>query len=137
MNERDRAKKRTLVHAITDLERIADLAENLAEYIRQENIVFSDRAKQDLEVFYSNAVQVFESSANSLKRKKITLDMDVDRLDHRLEELKTEYRNKFLLHLQEDSSRPAVDALYPNVLKDIERITAHAHNIAESVLKLK
>ncbi|MCL7487321.1 MAG: hypothetical protein M8357_03990 [Desulfobulbaceae bacterium] len=137
LSERDRAKKRTLVHAVTDLERIADLAENLAEYIRQENIVFSDRAKRDLEVFYNNAVQVFASSANSLKRKKITLDMDVDRLDHRLEELKTEYRNKFLLHQQEDSSRPAVDALYPNVLKDIERITAHAHNIAESVLKMK
>jgi len=137
LNEKDRAKKRALVHAVTDLERIADLAENLADYARQENIVFSDRAKRDLEFFYDNAVQVYTSSINSLKMKRTSLDIDIGQVEHRLDELKTEYRNKFLLRLQEDPSRPAVDALYPNVLKDIERITAHSNNIAESVLKMK
>jgi phosphate uptake regulator len=33
-----------LVHAVADLERIGDLAENIAEYARQDKIVFSDKA---------------------------------------------------------------------------------------------
>lgn len=46
LNERDRAKKRALVHAVADLERIGDLAKNIAEYARQDKIVFSDKAGQ-------------------------------------------------------------------------------------------
>jgi Na+/phosphate symporter len=46
LNKRDQAKKRALVHAVADLERIGDLAENIAEYARQDKIVFSDKAGQ-------------------------------------------------------------------------------------------
>jgi phosphate:Na+ symporter len=137
LNEKDRAKKRALVHAVADLERIGDLAENIAEYARQDKIVFSDKAKQDLEVFFAKAVQVFATSAHSLKITRTPLDMDIGRMEHQLDELKKEYKNRYLRRLQEDSSRPVVDALYPNVLKDIERITVHANNIAEHVLKIK
>ncbi|MBC8317875.1 MAG: PhoU domain-containing protein [Desulfobulbaceae bacterium] len=32
-------------------------------------------------------------------------------------------------------ARPVINALYPKVLQDLERITDHANNIAEYVLK--
>jgi len=136
LSERDRSRKRALVHAVTDLERIADLAENIANYGSQEKFVFSERARKDLAVFFDNAVQAFSTSVTSLKTRSTTPDLDIGQMAHRLAELKSEYREKFLLGLQEDSSRPVVDALYPDLLKDIGRITTHANSITEQVVKL-
>jgi hypothetical protein len=58
-------------------------------------------------------------------------------LELRLDELKAESENKFLLKQQGDSARPIVDALYPNILKDIEMIKTHTHNIVEHAAKMQ
>ncbi|MDH3330443.1 MAG: Na/Pi cotransporter family protein [Desulfobulbaceae bacterium] len=137
LNEEDRAKKRALVHAVTDLERIADLAENIAGYAGQERVFFSDAAKRDLEVFFDNAVQNYTAAANSLKMKGKALDIDIHRMEHQVKELIAQYRKKYLYKLAEDEFRPVVDAFYPDVLKDIGRISDHANNISEHVLKMK
>jgi len=137
LNEKDRTKKRALVHAVADLERIADLAENIVGYTRQEKVFFSDAAKRDLAVFFNNAVQVYTTAASSLKSKQKALDIDINKMEHQVKELKAEYKNKYLLKLEEDKFQPVVNAFYPYVLKDIERISDHANNITEHVLKMK
>jgi len=137
LNEEDRSKKRALVHAITDLERIADLCENIAGYARQEKVIFSDNAKKDLAVFFNNAEEMYANASESLKSKRKVLSLDVHKMEDQIKKLKTEYRDKFLLMLEQDPSRPVIDAFYPNVLKDIGRISDHATNITEHILKIK
>jgi len=136
LNERDRAKKRALLHAVTDLERIADLAENIAEYALQKNVSFSNTAKKDLELFFDHGVQVFTAAVESLKMKRKYLEINLDRMEHQIKELKGEYREKIFRAHEEERLRPVTDALYPNVLKDIERLAEHANNIAEHAAKM-
>lgn len=136
LNDEDRGRKRALLHAITDLERIADLSENIAGYSRQEQAVFSDSARSDLAVFFNNALDVYLNAAASLKSRKTVISLDIHHMEDQVRQLKTEYQNKYLDMLEKNSARPVVDALYPYILKDIGRISDHATNISEHMLKM-
>lgn len=85
----------------------------------------------------NNAVQVYTTAASSLKSKQKALEIDINKMEHHVKELKAEYKNKYLLKLEEDKFQPVVNAFYQYVLKDIERISDHANNITEHVLKMK
>jgi len=137
LNEKDRSTKRTLLHVATDLERIADLAENIADYARREDISFSDAARKDLEGFFNNASQVFAAAVDSLKIKRRSLETNRDRIETELRNLKDQYREKVIRTFDETRRQRMPDAFYPNVLQDIERLVDHANNIAEHVLKMK
>ena len=135
LSEKDADKKRVLVHAITDIERVADLAENIGEYAGQKNVVFSDSAKKELEKVFDNAARIYSMAAKALHRKRRSLALDIGQMEHDFDELEIMYRKKYLVRQENDISRPVINALYPKVLQDLERITDHANNIAEYVLK--
>jgi phosphate:Na+ symporter len=136
LSRQERNKKRALAHAITDIERIADLAENLAEYSMQEEVVFSDWAIQELEKIFANTFLTYSAAAKSLRKKQKSLAKDVGLLEQEADRLELDLRTKYLTWQEEDTIRLRKDALYTRVLKELERICAHAGNIAESVLKM-
>lgn len=137
LNQRDGARKRALLHAITDIERVADLAENISEYGRQERVAFSAGARKELAVLYDRAVQLYGLAATSLVKKRTSMIIDISRMEQEIDDLEVEYRKTFIRRLEGDKMHPVVDALYPNVLKDIERIGDHANNIGEYVQEMK
>ncbi len=136
LSEKDSDKKRVFVHAITDIERIADLAENLAEYSRQKEIVFSDQAMRELEKVFDNAVLTYGVAVKSLKRNMKSIAKDVSHLELKADEFELNLRAKYLLLREDDHVKPRVDALYPSVLQELERICDHANNVADYVLKM-
>jgi len=136
LSRHDRNKKRALGHAITDIERIADLAENLAGYSLQKEVVFSDKAILELERIFANAFLTYSAAAKSLRKKQKSLAKDVSFLEREADELELDLRTKYLTWQEDDTIRLRKDALYPRVLNELERICAHAGNIAESVLKM-
>lgn len=136
LNERERAKKRALVHAVTDLERIADLAENIADCGKDTKNVFSDKARGALELFFAKADLILATAVNSLKIKGTNLHRDIHQVEHQLDELKAEFENRYLPGGQGDGVLPVVDAKYPDILNDLERIATHANNIIEHTMKM-
>lgn len=136
LSERDANKKRALAHAITDIERVADLAENIGEYSGQHDIVFSAPAKRELQKAFDNAALVYSMAAKSLRRKRRSLALDIGRMEEDFDELEGMYRKKFIAGRENDTPRPMIDALYPSVLQDLERISDHANNIAEHVMEI-
>jgi phosphate:Na+ symporter len=135
LSAKDADKKRVLSHAITDIERVADLAENIGEYAGQKNVVFSDSAKKELENVFDNAARVYSMAAKALRRKRRALALDVGQMEQDFDEMEIMYRKKYLVRQGNETSSPVINALYPNVLQDLERISDHANNIAEYVFK--
>ena len=136
LSQKDADKKRALSHTISDIERVADLVENIGEYAGQKNVVFSDSAKKELKKVFDNAALLYSMAAKSLRRKRRSLALDIGPMGKELEELEVMYRKKYLIRQEHDVARPVVDALYPNVLQDLERISDHANNIAENVMEI-
>ncbi len=136
LSEKDADKKRVLAHAITDIERVADLAENIGEYAGQKNVVFSDSAKKELEKVFDNTVLVYSMAAKALRRKRRSLALDIGQLEKELDEMEIMYLKKYIVREGTDACQPRVDALYPNILQDLERISDHANNIAEHVMQI-
>jgi phosphate:Na+ symporter len=135
LSEKDADKKRALSHAITDIERVADLAENIGEYASQKNVVFSDTAKKELAKVFDSTAVVYSMAAKSLRRKRRSLALDIGEMEKGIDEMEIKYRQRYIIN-NNDADRPVIDALYPNVLQDLERISDHANNIAEHVMEI-
>ncbi|MBU0961008.1 MAG: Na/Pi cotransporter family protein [Proteobacteria bacterium] len=136
LSEQDRRKKRSYIHAIGDIERIADLAENLAEYAGQKDAVFSDTALREIERLFDKTEQIYSAAINSLKQHRKSLVLDITRMEESVDTLEEVYRKEFIRRMQTDLIIPAKDAMYPRILQDLERISDHANNIAEHVMKM-
>ncbi|WP_157819268.1 PhoU domain-containing protein [Mariprofundus aestuarium] len=61
--------------------------------------------------------------------------LDINQIEQDFDELEARYRKKHLIRQANDTASPLINALYPNVLQDLERIRDHANNIAEQALK--
>jgi len=126
-----------LVHSISDIERVADHAHNIAElveYMKKEKLHFSNTAMKELkEIFdtakesYIGAVNVLYNQDEKLGRKVLDLEVAVDHMQRELE------KNHFQ-RLKKGICKPEAGPLYLDIIRNLERISDHAHNIAYVVI---
>lgn len=125
------------LHAINDIERIGDHAENIATLIREkleDNYPFSESAVEELKEMYTKvrnitakAIAAYRSKNKALAREVLIDDNEIDRLEKRL-------RQRHVGRINEGRCFPPSGVLYLDILSNFERIGDHATNIAQVVL---
>jgi phosphate:Na+ symporter len=137
LSEEDSQRVALLIHSVTDIERVADHANNLAQlavYQKEKKIKFSERASKELDDMFCKARQSFtsavlalEKSDENLARQVLRLEEDVNRLDEQLQANHYE-------RLKQGICDPSASPSYLKALQNLERISDHSENIASGLL---
>ena len=131
------ADLRTIVAALkinTDLERVGDLAVNIAEAARRYASHLPVKKLIDIPRMASIAQTMLRDALDAFVRRDVDLAQQVLNEDDKLDELKTQIFRELLTYMLQDPStiEPALDLIL--VSRHLERIGDHATNVAEDVI---
>ena len=131
------ADLRTIVAAVkinTDLERVGDLAVNIAEAARRYSLHPPVKKLIDIPRMALIAQTMLRDALDAFVRGDVQLAQRVLDEDDRLDDLKTQIFRELLTYMLQDPStiEPALDLVL--VSRHLERIGDHATNVAEDVI---
>jgi len=131
------ADLRTIVAAVkinTDLERVGDLAVNIAQAAQRYATHPPVKKLIDIPVMAEIAQNMLRDSLDAFVRHDLDLAQHVLNEDDRLDALKTQIFRELLTYMLQDQAtiEPALDLIL--VSRHLERIGDHATNIAEDVI---
>ena len=118
----------------TDLERVGDLAVNIAEAARRYLQHRPVKALVDLPRMAEIAESMLRDALDSFVRRDVALAQAVLDRDDQLDALKSQVFRELLTHMMENPAKiePSLDLIL--VSRHLERIGDHATNIAEEVI---
>lgn len=124
-------------HAINDIERIGDHAENISDLVLEkieDNYPFSESATEELKEMFAKvrnmtakAIAAYRSKNKALAREIVTEDNEIDRLEKKL-------RQSHVNRINEGRCFPPSGVIFLDIIANFERIGDHATNIAQTVL---
>lgn len=139
LSEHDNHVMTTLLHSISDLERMADHAVSLARNAQRrhkENAQFSKKAMAELAVF-SRALEdilglTFEVFENEDAKKAVC----VEPLEEVIDDLKEEIRSRHIRRLAKGKCTIQLGFALTDLVTNYERIADHCSNIAVAVIQM-
>lgn len=137
MSEEESNQVSVLQHAVTDLERIGDHAENILElawFAEEHNVEFSEEALADLESMVDLTDLTLQQAMTSLENNNVGLARQVLQNEIVIDKMERDYRKAHLKRLNETVCNVETGAVYLDLLSNLERIGDHSVNIAEYVL---
>ncbi|MEF9959220.1 MAG: Na/Pi cotransporter family protein [Niameybacter sp.] len=126
-----------LFHIISDIERIGDHADNIAELAQnliQDETVFSEEARRELLLITQTGINCLEMALEAyvvgdvaLARKAVELEDNVDKMEKNM-------RASHIKRLVQNACEPMAGIVFIDTISNVERISDHASNIAGVVL---
>jgi phosphate transport system protein len=118
----------------TDLERVGDLAVNIAEAVRRYLLHPPVKQLIDIPRMADIAQRMLRDALDSFVRRDVALAEAVLNEDDKLDALKTQVFRELLTHMLQDPAtiEPGLDLIL--ISRHLERIGDHATNIAEDVI---
>jgi phosphate transport system protein len=128
---------RAIVAAVkinTDLERVGDLAVNIAEAVRRNLRHAPVKALIDIPRMAGIAQQMLRDALDAFVRRDTGLAQNVLEADDSLDALKTQVFRELLTYMLQDphTIEPSLDLIL--ISRHLERIGDHATNVAEDVI---
>ncbi len=136
LNPDDQDTLEDLKHLITDIERVGDHATNLAEYaeeIADKKVSFSKDAKKELKTISTSVIHNYQASLKALKTENKKMTAKIARREDAIDDLEKKYRRNHISRLKKKICHPEADAIFTDTLRNLERISDHAYNIALSL----
>lgn len=138
LTEKESLRVTNLFHIVSDIERIGDHADNIAELATtmiEDDSKFSDEARKELTRInemgtqcLETALKAYEATDDRLAKKAMVLEDNVDKLESNM-------RTNHIKRLVQKVCEPMAGIAFLDTLSNIERISDHASNIAQVVLE--
>lgn len=136
LNERQHQIVNNMFYTLSNIERVGDHAENMAEIAMEKinhGIEFSKEAKAELEEICTLAVHSFENAMEARKTENIEYVRKVVQFEDLVDSLEDDLREKHILRLSSNRCNSETGVLFIDALINVERISDHSLNIANYV----
>ena len=127
---------KNLLYAISDIERVGDHAENIAEYaekMKDEKIQFSDMAVKELTEMSSIVMRNYDWSLQAVATGNKGMIQDITDYEEVVDAMELELRDRHVDRLSRGECRVESGAIFLDIISNLERVADHAMNIVEYV----
>lgn len=122
-----------LFYSISDIERIGDHAENLAEqatYIVEHKLDFSETGKADLESISASVLKSFQYAIDARQNGNMDSVRKVSQYEDDVDNQEEELREKHIERLSSGECVPSAGVVFLDIISNLERVSDHAYNLA-------
>lgn len=128
----------TLLHSISDLERISDHARNvmeLAARMYKKDLQFSNKAIKELQVYGRAVEDILNRAIQAYKGNDRQLAMTVEPLEEVVDHLNKSVKKRYVKRLQKGKCDVELGLLLSELATNYERVSDHCSNLAVYLLQ--
>jgi phosphate:Na+ symporter len=137
LNKEDAIWRLKLLAILTDIERVGDLASNIAEFVEDKlknGITFSQEGASDLTKMFDLVEETYSTAIKALKTKNKDLAKVAEKLEDDVDVLERELKESHVERVRTGICEAQADTVFVETLRNLERISDHADNIAYDVI---
>jgi len=123
-------------HVLNDLERIGDHAVNfydIAQEMRQKELVYSDEAKSELQSMCDAVLSMFAVARTAFENQNFGCLPELTRYEDQVDEMKKSLTAKHYARLSEGSCSVTHSPYYTSTVMGLERVADHLVNVGYSI----
>ncbi|MGN0708141.1 MAG: Na/Pi cotransporter family protein [Faecalibacterium sp.] len=139
LNHADSQSVNTLLHTISDFERISDHSVNLlhsAEEMNTKEILFSQDAREELQVLEDAVQDILNRTTEAFRKDDLHLAAKVEPLETVVDELVRAIKARHIARLQAGSCSIEYGFVLDDLLTNYERVCDHCSNVAVAQIEV-
>lgn len=133
LTEKQKKIVNNLFYSISDIERMGDHAENLAEqaeYMVKHDLEFSETGLDDLKEIGDNVLQAFRYAVDARQTGNMDSVRKVSQYEDEVDSMEEEMREKHIERLSSGKCEPSSGVIFLDIISNLERVSDHAYNLA-------
>lgn len=133
LNEEQKMVVNNLFYSISDIERVGDHAENLAEsadYLRNHEVSFSDVGIDDVLAMGNTVIKAFSHAIEARRTGNMDEVRKVSQYEDTADGMEEELREEHINRLSSGACAPSAGVIFLDIISNLERISDHAYNLA-------
>lgn len=139
MSNQDSRTASTLLHTISDFERISDHAKNIlasAKELHEKKIELSKKAQSELIVMFSAIEEIIDLTIKSIRDNDLYSAYLVEPLEEVVDQIRTKLKSRHIKRLQKGACSMETGFIYIDILTSLERVSDHCSNVAVCLIQV-
>lgn len=136
----DSLRVTSLLHCLTDFERISDHAVNVVECVQQmvkEEAKFSKKAEEEMEVYSAALADILERTTTSFVENDQRMARSVEPLEEVIDDLNKEVKKHHMKRLRKGKCTIELGLVLSDLAMNYERVADHCSNIAVYMMQIQ